>query len=109
MGTSLHTLVQMVDNGLGLTFVPSMAIEAGILDGTQVEARPLRSDHDYRRIALVWRRSSPREEEFRLLAETLQQISRKVIPGLSATRPGEAAAREEGNARRGVQRPATSP
>src|SRR5579875_855107 len=27
MGTSLHTLVQMVDNGLGLTFVPGMAIE----------------------------------------------------------------------------------
>src|SRR5688572_6463574 len=85
MGTSLHTLVQMVDNGLGLTFVPSMAIEAGILDGTRVEARPLRSDRDYRRIALVWRRSSPREEEFRLLADTLRQISRKVIPGLTET------------------------
>ncbi len=83
MGTSLHTLVQMVDNGLGLTFVPSMAIEAGILDGTRVEARPLRSDHDYRRIALAWRRSSPREEEFRLLADTLRQISRRVIPGLT--------------------------
>ncbi|HSQ56878.1 MAG TPA: LysR substrate-binding domain-containing protein, partial [Gemmata sp.] len=25
MGTSLHTLVQMVDNGLGVTFIPSMA------------------------------------------------------------------------------------
>ena len=85
MGTSLHTLVQMVDNGLGLTFVPSMAIEAGILDGTKVEARPLRSERDYRRIALVWRRSSPREEEFRLLAESLRQISRKLIPGLSET------------------------
>ena len=83
MGTSLHTLVQMVDNGLGLTFVPSMAIEAGILDGTRVEARPLRSDRDYRRIALVWRRSSPREEEFRLLADSLRQISRKVLPALS--------------------------
>ena len=90
MGTSLHTLVQMVDNGLGLTFVPSMAIEAGILDGTRVEARPLRSDRDYRRIALVWRRSSPREEEFRLLADSLRHISRRVIPGLPAAK-GEAA------------------
>ncbi|HEU5284948.1 MAG TPA: LysR substrate-binding domain-containing protein [Sphingomicrobium sp.] len=102
MGTSLHTLVQMVDNGLGLTFVPSMAIEAGILDGTDIEARPLRSDHGYRRIALVWRRSSPREEEFRLLAETLRQISRKVIPSLAAAIPGDAAARGEGRARRGI-------
>src|SRR5688500_7530065 len=89
MGTSLHTLVQMVDNGLGLTFVPAMAIEAGILDGTQVDARPLRSDHGSRRIALVWRRSSPREEEFQLLAETLRQISRNVIPSLT----GKSAAR----------------
>ena len=48
MGTSLHTLVQMVDNGLGLTFVPAMAIEAGILDGTEVDARPLHSDHGFR-------------------------------------------------------------
>ena len=36
MGTSLHTLVQMVDNGLGLTFVPDMAVGAGILDGTSI-------------------------------------------------------------------------
>jgi LysR family hydrogen peroxide-inducible transcriptional activator len=91
MGTSLHTLVQMVDNGLGLTFVPSMAIEAGILDGTRVEARPLRSERDYRRIALVWRRSSPREEEFQLLADSLRQISRRVIPGLTAAKREAAA------------------
>src|SRR6476659_9955989 len=38
MGTSLHTLVQMVDNGLGLPFVPGMAIAAGILPGTGVAA-----------------------------------------------------------------------
>src|SRR5438309_10805500 len=61
MGTSLHTLVQMVDNGLGLTFIPGMAIEAGILSGTYVESRPLKSEHPYRRIALIWRRSRPRE------------------------------------------------
>jgi LysR family hydrogen peroxide-inducible transcriptional activator len=84
MGTSLHTLVQMVDNGLGVTFVPAMAIEAGILDGTGVDARPLRSAHGFRQIALVWRRSSPREEEFRILAEALRQIAVTVIPGLAA-------------------------
>jgi LysR family hydrogen peroxide-inducible transcriptional activator len=80
MGTSLHTLVQMVDNGLGLTFVPAMAIEAGILDGTGVDAKPLRSDHGYRRIALIWRRSSPRENEFQLLANSLRAIVQDIIP-----------------------------
>jgi LysR family hydrogen peroxide-inducible transcriptional activator len=87
MGTSLHTLVQMVDNGLGLTFVPGMAIDAGILEGTAVDARPLKSDHGFRRVALIWRRSSPREEEFQLLAETLRQIACEVIPNLAANDP----------------------
>jgi LysR family hydrogen peroxide-inducible transcriptional activator len=82
MGTSLHTLVQMVDNGLGLTFIPSMAIEAGILDGTRVDAKPLRSDHGFRRVALIWRRSSPRETEFQLLATTLRRIIGEVVPDL---------------------------
>ena len=80
LGTSLHTLVQMVDNGLGLTFVPQMAIDAGILEGTGIEARPLESGS--RRIALVWRRSSPREEEFRMLADSLAGIARELSPAL---------------------------
>ena len=75
MGTSLHTLVQMVDNGLGVTFVPAMAIDAGVLEGTRIEARPLRSKQGFRKIALVWRRSSPREQEFRLLAGSLRLIA----------------------------------
>ena len=88
MGTSLHTLVQMVDNGLGLTFIPAIAIEAGILDGTEVDARPLRSAHSSREIALIWRRSSPRESEFQMLATALRQIIADVVPRSSAeTRP----------------------
>ncbi|MBA2467314.1 MAG: hydrogen peroxide-inducible genes activator [Sphingomonas sp.] len=84
MGTSLHTLVQMVDNGLGVTFIPAMAIDAGVLDGTRVEARPLRSG--FRTIALVWRRSSPREQEFRLLAETLRRVAESRPAEQGATR-----------------------
>ena len=75
MGTSLHTLVQMVDNGLGLTFIPQMAVDGGLLDGTRVETRPLQAEHGARQIALAWRRSSPREEEFRLLAASLKAIA----------------------------------
>ena len=86
MGTSLHTLVQMVDNGLGVTFIPSMAIEAGILEGTHVDAKPLRSDHGFRSIALIWRRSSPRESEFHLLATALRQIMLDLRPAPSARR-----------------------
>lgn len=71
MGTSLHTMVQMVDNGLGVTMLPGMAVDAGILEHTNVAARPLEAENASRRIALVWRRASPRERDFRLLAEVL--------------------------------------
>jgi LysR family hydrogen peroxide-inducible transcriptional activator len=75
LGTSLHTLVQMVDNGLGLTMLPEMAIEAGILENTGIVARPLLADHPVRRIALAWRNGSPREKEFRLLADALRNAA----------------------------------
>jgi LysR family hydrogen peroxide-inducible transcriptional activator len=89
MGTSLHTLVQMVDNGLGVTFLPAMAVEGGILKGTKVEARPLRSGHGVRRIALIWRRSSPRENEFRLLGDAVRRISAALSRGRAASDRGE--------------------
>ncbi len=72
IGTSLHTLVQMVDNGLGMTMLPEMAIDAGILHDTHVVARPLKAKHNTREIALIWRKNSPRAEEFRLLAKELR-------------------------------------
>ena len=72
IGTSLHTLVQMVDNGLGLTILPEMAIAAGILNNTAITARPLQSAKASRAISLIWRKSSPRAEDFRLLAAKLR-------------------------------------
>ena len=76
LGTSLHTLVQMVDNGLGMTLVPAMAIDSGILAGTAIVTRHLEAPHASRHIALAWRRSSPREAEFRILANALRDASR---------------------------------
>jgi LysR family transcriptional regulator, hydrogen peroxide-inducible genes activator len=72
LGTSLHTLVQMVDNRLGLTLLPQMAVDAGILNGTDVEARPLAGERAKREIALIWRPASPRGDEFRMLADALK-------------------------------------
>jgi LysR family hydrogen peroxide-inducible transcriptional activator len=75
LGTSLHTLVQMVDNGLGVTMLPQMALDAGILENTRVIARPLDAARPSRRIALVWRSGSPREKEFGLLADALRNAA----------------------------------
>lgn len=74
LGTSLHTLVQMVDNRLGVTLVPEMAVDAGLLEGTQVEAHALKSEQARRDVALIWRQGSPREAEFRLLADELRRL-----------------------------------
>ncbi len=71
--TSLHTLVQMVDNGLGITLLPQLAIDAGILRGTRLVVRPLAAKQPSRDIGLVWRRGSGRREEFLLLADELRK------------------------------------
>lgn len=77
LGTSLHTIVQMVDNGLGVTMLPEMALDAGILEHTNITARPLEADNPVRSIALVWRRASPREKDFLLLAQVLAAAQRR--------------------------------
>jgi len=69
LGTSLHTLVQMVDTGLGMTLLPKMAIDGGLLNGTGVRAVPLAGEAPARTIGLIWRKNSPRAEEYRLLAD----------------------------------------
>lgn len=74
LGTSLHTLVQMVANRIGMTLLPQMAIDAGILDGTDVITRPLDSPAASRQIALAWRPTSPRADEFRLFAHSLRDV-----------------------------------
>jgi len=68
--TSLHTLVQMVAAGLGLTLLPQIAIDANITAGTDIKLIPL-ADAASRQIGLVWRKSSPRDEEFKLLGNEL--------------------------------------
>ena len=68
--TSLPTLVQMVDNGLGITLLPALAVEAGLLLGTNLVIRPLVGDQT-RKIGLVWRSGTGRRDEFRLLAKEI--------------------------------------
>ncbi len=75
LGTTLHTLVQMVDNGLGITLVPRMAVDAGVLSGTSLVARELDTAHAFREIALIWRKKNPREADFRLLAQVLRKAA----------------------------------
>jgi len=70
--TSLPTLVQMVGSGLGVSFLPAMAVEAGLADAAAVTVRPLAADHPSRQIVVAWRAGSSRAAEGKLLAEVLR-------------------------------------
>ena len=70
--TSLPTLVQMVGSGLGVTFLPAMAVEAGLTEAAAVAVRPLIADHPSREIVVAWRAGSSRAAEGRLLADVLK-------------------------------------
>lgn len=70
--TSLPTLVQMIGSGLGVSFLPKMAVQAGLTDKAAVTVRPLDADHPSREIVVAWRAGSSRGVEGRLLADTLR-------------------------------------
>jgi LysR family hydrogen peroxide-inducible transcriptional activator len=71
--TSLPTLVQMVGSGLGVTFLPQMAVSAGLAKAANVAVRPIEADHPAREIVVAWRAGSNRRAEGRLLAEVLKE------------------------------------
>jgi LysR family hydrogen peroxide-inducible transcriptional activator len=75
--TSLHTLVQMVAGGLGVTLVPRLAVSAGIAEGTGVVIRPLSGAGAWRTIGLAWRPNAPRAADYRALAPHLAETCRE--------------------------------
>ncbi len=72
VASTLHTLVQMVDAGLGITFLPEMAVSAGLLTGTKVKSYAVAGSSAERRIALVWRKGSALVRDFQLLGSTIR-------------------------------------
>jgi LysR family hydrogen peroxide-inducible transcriptional activator len=73
--TSLPTLVQMVGSGLGVTFLPEMAVKAGLAKAARVAVRPIDAHKPTREIVVAWRAGSNRAAEGRLLAEVLKEVS----------------------------------
>ena len=73
--TSLHTLVQMVAGGLGVTLLPQSAIEAGVTAGTDVVTRKLAGAGAWRTLGLAWREGSPRAGDYRALGPVLAGIA----------------------------------
>ena len=58
----------MVEEGLGTTLLPQVAIDAGVAKGHSLNLMPLEGACP-RRIALAWRHTSAHADDFKLLAE----------------------------------------
>ena len=72
-GTSLHTLVHMVANGLGVTLLPQIAVTAEVLGDTKLQLKKFTKENVSREIGLAWRKSDPRRDEYLLLADFIRQ------------------------------------
>ena len=78
--TSLTTLVAMVSEGLGVTLLPNLAIDAGIVSHAEVSLTPL-PDACPRQVVLAWRTNSAQKDLFEKLSELLRQShKRKDVP-----------------------------
>lgn len=76
--TSLTTLISMVSEGLGITLLPDLAIDAGVLTGQDgIDIAPLPGACP-RRIVLAWRTTSPRRALFEQLADIFNDARQKL-------------------------------
>ena len=80
--TSLHTLVQMVASGLGVTLLPRRAICAVVTAGTDLVLRPLSGAGAWRTLGLAWRPNAPRAAEYRALGGKLAQVCAGLLDGV---------------------------
>lgn len=68
--TSLPTLVSMVEEGLGITLLPRLAIDAGAAEGHDIALTEIPGVCP-RQVVLAWRKTSPHVKRFRVLARIL--------------------------------------
>jgi LysR family hydrogen peroxide-inducible transcriptional activator len=78
--SSVSTLVQMVEEGLGFGLLPEMAIRSGALNQTAVIARPIAAPAPKRTIAMVARQSTARGVEFDAIAAIARSLEPLATP-----------------------------
>jgi LysR family hydrogen peroxide-inducible transcriptional activator len=83
--TSLSTLIAMVENGLGMTLLPELAIDGGVARGSEVQLTPLAGARP-RQVVLAWRPTSVRGADFATLAEIFRTARSSLARGKGADR-----------------------
>jgi LysR family hydrogen peroxide-inducible transcriptional activator len=70
--TSLSTLVAMVEEDLGITLLPELAVDAGISEGHNLHLGAVKGANP-REVALAWRKSSPNLGVFETVCQCLEK------------------------------------
>ena len=71
--TSLATVLQLVAAGQGITLVPQLAIDAGMVADPRLAVVRFAHPEPHRTIGLAWRRNSPYAGDARALAALIRE------------------------------------
>ena len=83
--TSLSTVLQLVAAGQGVTLVPQLAVDDGLLADPRLALIRFAAPEPHRTLGLAWRRNSPRGDDFRALTELIRKAATDRAPALAAT------------------------
>ena len=72
--TSLETLRHMVAEGLGITLLPALSIPKNVHRGDNIRYLPFSNPQPSRRIGMLYRKGSYREEAFSKISEVIQTV-----------------------------------
>jgi len=81
--TSLSTLVQMVQHGVGVTLLPAMAVAGDPSVRSDIHVIPFNHPEPGRTVALTWRATSPLRERFVAFARGLASVAAPPGTGLA--------------------------
>jgi LysR family hydrogen peroxide-inducible transcriptional activator len=74
-GSSLSTLVQLVGAGIGVTLIPDMAVSVETRSANVSVAR-FKGVQPKRTIGMIWRKTSPLADQFRLIADIVARAAK---------------------------------
>jgi LysR family hydrogen peroxide-inducible transcriptional activator len=82
--TSLETLRQMVAANVGITLLPTLAVQPPVAHSDNVHLVPFRGHAPSRRIAMIWRKSSAMAGFLQKLAEIFRELPKGLLDARSA-------------------------
>ena len=87
--TSLETLRQMVAAGVGITLLPTLAVQPPVPTSDDIRLLAFQGDAPHRQIAMVWRRSSAMAGFLQQLAAEFRKLPKALLLPPAAAAPGK--------------------